>query len=158
MGLWGSGKSTVGKRLAREIQATFIDLDDYIVKTEGKSIPEIFAENGEEYFRQLETTAIQQLSGKNIVVACGGGTMLRSENADFARKFGAIVYIDAKFETCYNRIKDDKNRPIAASRTKDQLYELFCQRKSIYESNSDYIVSANGRPDDIAVRIIKTLD
>lgn len=156
-GFMGCGKSTVGALLAKKLGMSFTDLDEYIVKKDGRAIPQIFAEDGEEYFRSLETAAVKEFSEKNAVIACGGGTMLRRENGIAAAEKGVVVYLDSDFEVCYDRIKDDKGRPIAASRTKEQLCDLFCERKPKYIENSSIVVPAYGTPEEVAERIIAAI-
>ena len=152
-GFMGCGKSTVGRILAKRLKCSFIDLDDYIEKQEGMSIPEIFGKKGEAYFRQLETDALRELSGIGGVVATGGGTLLSEENGSLAKEIGFVAFIDTEFYTCYNRIKDDPHRPIAASSTKEQLRERYDQRKPLYCAHSHIAVSGGYPPIVIAVKI-----
>lgn len=156
-GFMGSGKTTIGKRLANELVCEFTDMDDYIESQEGKSIAQIFKDSGEEYFRNLETALIRSFENKTGVIATGGGALLRDENAGCAKEIGTVVYIDVRFNTCYMRIKDDKNRPIAASSTRDELYERYKQRKPIYEKNSDFSVDGNHGALSVAKNIIEIL-
>ena len=139
-GFMGSGKTTIGKRIAKELSCEFTDMDDYIVSIENKSIAEIFKDSGEEYFRNLETNVIKSFKNKTGVIATGGGALLRDENARYAKEIGTVVYLDVRFNTCYVRIKDDKNRPIAAASTRDELYKRFKQRRPIYIKNSDFSI------------------
>ena len=156
-GFMGCGKSTVGTLLAKNLGCQLLDTDELIVKREGMTIPEIFEKKGEPYFRSLETQIVSELSGGKAVVSCGGGTMLSDANAEAARRKGAVVYINTSFDSCYDRIKDDSNRPIAASRTKEQLRELYDTRAVIYKKNSDYTVSGEGSPMEIAAEIQNTV-
>ena len=152
-GFMGCGKSTVGVLLAKNLGCSLLDTDELIVKREGMTIPEIFEKKGEPYFRELEKQVVSELSGGKAVVSCGGGTMLSDENAKAAREKGTVVYIDTSFESCYERIKDDSNRPIAASRTKEQLLDLYNTRAVKYRSNSDCSVDGEGSPMEIAAAI-----
>ena len=140
-GFMGCGKSTVGKILARMLKTQCLDLDDYIEKKEGMTIPEIFEQKGEPYFRSAETQALKDLSSKLMVVATGGGALLSEENAAVAKAAGLVVFIDTPFEVCYERIKDDPHRPIAASSTKEQLSERFSQRRPLYLVHSNCVIS-----------------
>ena len=142
-GFMGCGKTTVGKLLAKRLKMRFVDMDKYIVKKEGKNISTIFEENGEEYFRQLETKAIAELSKISAVIATGGGAMLREQNAEIAEKNGKVVFLNVKFEVCYRRIKGDVRRPIAANSTKEELLALYQKRYPIYEANSSMTFDAN---------------
>ncbi|MGN0634222.1 MAG: shikimate kinase [Oscillospiraceae bacterium] len=153
-GFMGCGKSTVGKLLAKKLGKDFIDLDDYIEQREGMTIPEIFEQKGEPYFRQKECEYLADLPASAGVVATGGGTLLKKENGDLAKSLGTVVYIDAPFELCYNRIKDDRNRPIAFNSTREQLLERFEQRKPLYIENSEFSVNGSGTPMQIVNEII----
>ena len=149
----GCGKSTAGKIAAEKLNCGFIDMDEYIVQKLGKSIPVIFAEKGEKYFREAETEAIKELAEKKCVIACGGGAMLKSENAEIARCKGKIIFIDVDFEICYSRIKNGRNRPIVNSSTKDELEIIYESRVPVYSTNSDATICGEGTPDEVADRI-----
>lgn len=157
-GFMGSGKTTIGKRAARELGCEFTDMDDYIEAQEGKSIAEIFKDSGEEYFRNLETEVIKSFKNKTGVIATGGGAILRDENARCAKEIGTVVYLDVRFNTCYMRIKDDENRPIAAASTRDELYKRFRQRRPIYIKNSDFSVDGNHGALTVAKSIIEAIE
>lgn len=154
-GFMGCGKSTVGRLLAKKLGKEFIDLDDHIEQREGMSIPDIFAQKGEGYFRQKESEALADLPLSVGVVATGGGTLLKKENGDLAKSLGTVVYIDAPFELCYDRIKDDPHRPIAASSTREQLLDRYEQRKPLYIENSEFSVDGTGTPMMIVNEILK---
>ena len=124
-GFMGCGKSTVGELVARQLKLPLIDTDAYLVEQEGRSIPEIFAQDGEPYFRKIEAEAIRTLCGTQAVIACGGGAMLNPDSAAAARKEGVVVLLDESFDTCYRRIKGDTNRPIVQRSTKEELEQLF---------------------------------
>lgn len=157
-GFMGCGKSTVGRLLAKKLGCDFTDMDRYIEKLQGMPIPQIFAEKGEMYFRSAETDAIRELSAKSGVIACGGGAMLRKENADIANGAGTVVFIDIPFENCYVRISGDRNRPLVMNNTKEELNFIYDERAPIYRENSALTVSGEGSPDDIAERIISLLN
>ena len=153
-GFMGCGKSTVGKLLAKKLGKKYTDLDIYIVEQEGMKIPEIFEKYGEAYFRIAETKGLIELAEAGGVIATGGGALLSEENGETAKKAGLVIFIDTAFETCYQRIKDDKNRPIAYNSTKEQLKERFDFRRPLYLKNSHYAVSGKGSPLAIVQRII----
>lgn len=156
-GFMGCGKTTVGKLLADKMNSEFYDMDEYIVKREGLRIPEIFSEKGESYFRETETAVIRELEEKGGVIACGGGAMLKKENADIASADGIVVYIEAPFEVCYKRIAGDKNRPIVMSNTKEELEFIYGSRVPVYKKNSSVSVSGEGSAEEIAERIINLI-
>ena len=154
-GFMGCGKTTIGRLLAKKLGKEFIDLDDYIEQREGMTIPEIFAQKGEPYFRQKESEALSDLPPSAGVVATGGGTLLSEVNGELARSLGTVVFIDCPFEVCYGRIKDDPHRPIAASSTKEQLKERYEQRKPLYQAHSDFAADGSGTPMMIVTEILK---
>ena len=154
-GFMGCGKTTVGKILARILKVDFTDLDAYIEQTEGMTIPEIFQNMGESYFRMAETNALKDLAVDHNVIATGGGALLSEENAAIAKSEGLVAFIDTDFETCYDRIKDDPHRPIAASSTKEELKERFEQRRPLYKAHSNCIIAGDLAPAEIAEEIAK---
>lgn len=154
-GFMGCGKSTVGKILAKKMGVKFADLDKYIEDKEKMSIPEIFEKKGEEYFRKVETEALAEFKSLGGVVATGGGALLSEENGRVAKSSGMVVFIDTFFNTCYDRIKDDPNRPIAYNSTKEQLKERFDQRRPLYTAHSHYQISGGYPPVVIAAKIEK---
>lgn len=157
-GFMGCGKSTVGSLLAKKTGSGFCDTDELVVKNQGITIPEIFAQKGEPYFRQVEAETVKSLCGKNTVVACGGGAMLNSDTAKAVKKNGSIIfYLNVPFEECYQRIKGDTNRPIVMNNTKEQLEEIYNNRRDIYMKNSTVMVEAVGNPNKIAETIIDIL-
>ena len=156
-GFMGCGKTTVGKILAGKSGCGFLDMEEYIVEREKMKIPQIFAEKGERYFREAETAAIGELAGKGGIIACGGGAMLKKENADIAAGNGVIVYIDVPFEVCYRRISGDRNRPIVMNNTKEELEFIYDSRVPVYKENSTFTVSGDGTAEEIADRILSLL-
>ncbi len=156
-GFMGCGKSTVGKTLAAMLNMPFTDMDSYIVGKAGMTIPQIFAEKGEKYFRELESDAMRELGQSGGVIACGGGALLRPKNADIASEYGIAVYLSLPFEMCYRRISGDKNRPIAASSTKEELEAIYSERVPVYREHSAAEISAEGTPTEIAMRIADML-
>lgn len=150
----GCGKTTVGKALAARLGCEFADLDELIVQTEGRTIPEIFSQSGEEYFREVETRLICSFD-RPAVVALGGGAVMKKENTEAMSRLGVLIFIDTDFDACYSRICGDKNRPLAANSDKAELLQRYEARLPIYRSASDVTVSGIGSPEDIASEIIK---
>lgn len=156
-GFMGCGKSTVGKALADRLGCGFCDMDTYITEKENMEIPQIFAEKGEKYFRERETEAIRELAETGGVVACGGGAMLKKENAEIAAEKGNAVYIEAPFDLCYSRIEGDVNRPIVMDNTREELEHIYESRVPIYRENSGITVSGDGTVKEIADRIAREI-
>lgn len=156
-GFMGCGKTTSGKLAAKKLGCAFCDTDDMIVEREKMSIPDIFAKKGEPYFRQVEAEVVKSVCGKAAVAACGGGAMLNPDTAKAAAEAGAVVFLDADFETCYERICGDSNRPIAASSTKEELRERFNNRRGLYISHSTVQVDCSGSPMETAEKIVEAV-
>ena len=148
-GFMGCGKTTVGMLLARKNGRIFADMDDYIEDYEHRTIAEIFASDGEAHFRALEREAVVRLSGTGYVVATGGGAMVDPVNAEAARQGGTVVFLDTPFELCYERIKGDKRRPLAASASREELRARYEARRSAYVAAADHIVDGSGSPIEI---------
>lgn len=153
-GFMGCGKTTVGKILAKKLGKKLVDLDWYIEDKEQMKIPEIFEKKGEPYFRQRESQALAELKSEGAIVATGGGALLSEGNGSIAMNSGLVIYIDTPFKDCYNRIKGDKNRPIAYNSTMEQLKDRYYQRRPLYIKNSHFAVNGTGSPNAIAQRII----
>ena len=113
VGLMGAGKSTIGKRLAESMGKKFIDSDHEIERRTGVSIPTIFDIEGEEGFRTRETAVIDELTQqRGIVLATGGGAILRPENRSFLSARGLVIYLNASVDQLHRRTRMDRNRPL----------------------------------------------
>ena len=155
-GFMGCGKSRIGRELASLLGMDFADLDEYIVSREGMSIPDIFEKHGEGYFRSLEAKYIAEMPD-NSVVALGGGAIINDNTAAVAHSAGRVVFLDVDFDTCYARIKDDPNRPLAHNNPKEKVRELFDTRRPVYAGRSDITIKATGTPAAIANAIKEML-
>ena len=153
-GFMGCGKTTVGRAAARLAGVSFIDLDKVIAAQAGKTIPEIFAEDGEACFRDLEASLLAEeaASARPSIVATGGGALVSPSNAALCRKHGSVVFLDVPFEVCYSRIHRDPNRPVAAARSREELSELFEQRRGHYLAGSS-LTLPDGPLDELAERV-----
>ena len=121
-GMMGSGKSTVGRRLAQRLSLPFHDLDNLIQKKTGMTIPEIFKKNGEESFRKIERDLIIQFSQTvKGIIALGGGTLQNQQIIDHIKLNGWLVFLDCNPDTLYNRLKESTNRPMIASLSEEDL-------------------------------------
>ena len=165
-GYMGSGKSTVGKRLAEKLGMSFIDTDEEIVRREGRSINEIFSDVGEEGFRKIETEVLSSLAKENAtntegtVFATGGGIVTRKENMSLLKELGKVFYLKADEETTFNRVKDDSSRPLLSSESLEELRlkirNMLRERKGYYELTADIIINTSGRTvEDIVEEIAK---
>ncbi len=147
-GFMGSGKSTVGGLLSKKTGMPFVDLDSYIEKKENKTVSQIFADNGEEYFRRLEREASKELSDRNgIVIATGGGTLTYQVNVDVFKKNGKIILLDLPVEVIAERLKNDDTRPLLNCPDKYKtMKELYDKRLPVYRSAADIAVDASLSP------------
>ena len=155
-GFMGSGKTTVGKVLADFLGCPFLDLDDLIVKKAGKSIPEIFAQDGEPAFRELEARLLRQTVEKyaesTVVLALGGGAILAPASAALLRDKTVCIYLRATLDTLLARLEGETaGRPLAD----DALAARLSAREPLYEETAHVIIDTDGlSPDEVADEII----
>jgi len=141
VGLMGSGKSSIGRRLAFRLQLPLVDLDDEIVNKAGCSIPELFAEHGEAGFRDLESRMLAEVIGKPAVLATGGGIVMRDANCELLKQHPPVIWLKASPEFLAHRIEGDANRPlIADGDTLNKLQELARIRYPRYEACADFVL------------------
>ncbi|MCD8355788.1 MAG: hypothetical protein LUE11_04370 [Clostridia bacterium] len=141
-GFMGSGKTTIGRKLARALQYEFIDMDDYLEAREGKKISDIFAEMGEQAFRDIETACTYEVADKTgYVIALGGGAVLREENMEQYRKNGLIIHLNTPFYRIVQNLSRDTSRPLLQGDKEKQTRLLYNQRKRIYLDCADRSVS-----------------
>jgi len=147
VGLMGAGKTTVGRALAKKLNKLFIDSDHEIEARTGVSIPLIFEIEGEESFRQRETEVIRDLSGRRgIVLATGGGAVMRPENREYLKSRGTVIYLRASIHNILQRTSRDKNRPLLQTADpRRRLEELSRQREPYYRDVADIVIDT-GRP------------
>ena len=147
IGFMGAGKSTIAKELKRQLEMNYVEMDQLIVDKQGMSISEIFAVYGEVYFRNLEcNTLIELQKSKQTIVSCGGGVVMREENADHMKKNGRVVLLTAKPETIYERVKDSDERPILnGNMNVEYISGLMEKRKERYEAVADVTVATDGK-------------
>lgn len=155
IGFMGAGKSTVGRALAKVSDMPLVDLDALIVQQQGRTIPAIFAEQGEDVFRKFETEALRSLSDADpIVLATGGGIVGCPENWKLMRCLGRVIYLRASWETLRGRLAGSSGRPLASSdRSEADIANLLQQRIPLYEQ-ADLIIDTDGREVDDVVREI----
>ena len=148
IGFMGSGKTTVGKALAKLMDMKFVDIDKVIEAHEKKSIADIFKEKGQNYFRDLEREIILQESAKNnCVIATGGGSILDNENVKRLKETSYIVYLNPNLDCLYLRLKNSNTRPILneAEDRKKIIEDLLERREFLYRISADYIVDINAK-------------
>lgn len=151
IGMPGSGKSLIGKLLAQRLSRTFVDADASIVELAGKSIPEIFAEDGEEVFRSWETKALRELSKQSgLVIATGGGCVTRNENYPLLHQNSTIVWIQRDIAAL-----PTDGRPLSQAGKMEAMYEI---RKPLYTQFCDLTVSNDTAPEIVVERILKLMN
>lgn len=136
----GCGKTTVGKRLASLLGASFVDMDAYIEAVQGMTVAAIFEKQGEKGFRQLETKAAGELSAHDgLVIATGGGTVLNSENTRLLKQNGVVVFLDVPLDVIAQRLANDTTRPLLNSADKQaRMARLFALRAPAYRAAADF--------------------
>ena len=147
IGPMGSGKTTVGKQLAKRTRMQFVDSDHMIEERCGVSISTIFDIEGEDGFRKRETKMLQELCDKtDIVLATGGGAIASEENRILLRKSGFVVYLQTSIETQLARTQKTRNRPLLENvDAQKKLTELMDERGKLYEQEADLIVKSGDR-------------
>lgn len=146
VGLPGSGKSTVGRQIARRLALPFTDSDHVIEQRIGCSIRTFFEREGEAAFRDIEESVIAELCAKDGVMATGGGAVLRPANRQRLREGAQVVYLRAAPEDLFRRVKHDKKRPLLqVADPLAQLRSLFVERDPLYCETAHFVVET-GRP------------
>ena len=140
IGFMGSGKTTVGKALARALEMKFVDIDKEIVKLEKRSVTEIFEQDGEQYFRELERKIIDKESkDNNIVISTGGGVIIDNANIKKLKESSFVVYLNCDIDCIYDRVKNKKHRPLLnVDEPYKKLVELYNKREILYKISCDY--------------------
>ena len=149
IGFMGSGKSTVGKRLARRLDRDFIETDRLIEKRATMPISGIFNDRGETGFRDLEEEIVKEVaaSQQNAVISCGGGVVLRQANVDRLKETANIVYLEAETAVLQDRLAASRKRPLLNSPDRDQIIEeLHEARRPLYEAAAEITVKTGKRP------------
>jgi len=158
IGFMGSGKTTVGIRLSYYMRRTFLDTDKLIEKEQGREISRIFAQEGEAYFRELETEMLEKLGKTETgrIIATGGGTPVKKENRPLLKKLGKVVYLKLEPETVYERVKEDTKRPLLqCGDPLGRIRELMAARREAYEEAADIVIRVDDKDYDTIVKEIE---
>ena len=159
VGLSGSGKSTIGAALSKQLNFSFIDIDERIEKSEGLSINEIFAQQGEGRFRELERNTVLELDlSRPSVLALGGGAWMQDEIRDFLAPIASIIYLEANVASLLQRLENNNSRPLLDDliMRKEVLEQQLETRKGVY-SEADITVNANAAVSEVTQEIIQKL-
>lgn len=161
IGFMGSGKSSIGKRLANRLGREFLDSDELTSSRAGKTISEIFQTEGEEHFRKLETEELRRLTGSSgIVLATGGGSILREMNRALLRTIGTVLWLHADPEILFERATRNRRRPLLeVENPRGTFRTLLESRLSLYEQTASLTIDASGLSHEQTVeRIIRALE
>lgn len=140
IGMPGSGKSSLGKRVAGQLRIPYVDMDQRISALVGCTIPELFERYGEEAFRHAETNTLVQLTYEQpSLISTGGGTVMREENRAIMRNFGVIILIDRPLEDIMSDIKLDR-RPLLAQKGLSEVERLYHERIDTYRAAADIVL------------------
>lgn len=144
VGFMGAGKTSVSRRLARLCGIASIDMDSYIERREGRRIRDIFAEDGEGRFRDLETQVLREMTqGDPALVSCGGGVVLRPENRAILREGGFVVFLKVQADEAKSRISDPSTRPLLGD--VEAARKTNAERLPLYEEVADATVDTSGK-------------
>lgn len=154
IGLMGAGKTSVGRRLAKRLQLPFVDADHEIEQAAGKTIPEIFEEHGEQYFRDGERRVIDRLlQDGSLVLATGGGAYMNAETRDAIARSGIALWLKADFDLLMKRVRKRSNRPLLKTANPEGVMRrLIDERYPIY-ALSDVLVESRDAPHDQIVTL-----
>jgi shikimate kinase len=159
VGPMGAGKSTIGRVLAAELHLSFRDSDKVIEDRTGADIPWIFDMEGEEGFRERESAVLNELSkGQDVVIATGGGIILRPQNREVMKASGYVCYLTASIEQLVERTARDKKRPLLqVENPRQKIIDLVALRDPFYREASDFVINTDRRSPKLVAQEIATL-
>ena len=159
IGYRGAGKSAVGRRLAARLGRTLVSTDAEVVKRADRTIPEIVAKEGWEYFRDLESDICRELADRDqLVIDTGGGAILRPQNVEALKKNGTVFWLEASVEIITKRIGRDTQRP-SLTGTKsfvDEIQDVLRERTPKYQAAADHVIRTEDQPIDQLVETLLT--
>ena len=164
IGMSGSGKTAVGHFLSKKLNMKLIDTDDIIMLNSKKTIPYIFSEYGEKYFRGLEGNVIKNLSSKTgLIISTGGGVVLNKKNIHLLKKKGILFFLEASIETLAKNVElsSQTHRPLLENsrNLEDRIRNIYKKREKLYVSSADYIVDVDNKSvEEIGKEIIYILN
>lgn len=156
IGMMGCGKSTVGRLLSKELGFTFVDTDQYIEEALGRSIPDIFAREGEAFFRDWELGAAEELARrKSQVIACGGGLPTRADSIASLKESGTVIFLRRDPGEIYDNVSMG-GRPLG-QQGREAFLERYAGREPIYLEWADHVVDVQATPAETVQRILEVL-
>lgn len=157
-GFMSSGKTTIGKRLAKALNYAFVDTDQLLIEQTGMTIPQMFEKGGESYFRDREyETVCSAVKMHRTVISTGGGTMTFERNAVMLSENTIVVYIHRDFDRCYEAISRKPDRPLMKNRTREEVEAIYNSRISAYQKYAHITVDNNGRPDETVKALMEKI-
>lgn len=159
VGPMGAGKSTIGRVLAAELHLSFRDSDKVIEDRTGADIPWIFDMEGEEGFRDRESAVLAELSqGVDVVIATGGGIILREQNREIMQVSGYVCYLTASIEQLVERTSRDKKRPLLqVENPRQKIIDLVALRDPLYRAAADFVINTDRRSPKLVAQEIANL-
>jgi len=156
VGFMGSGKTVVGKLVAERLGMHFMDMDDEVERREGRKISEVFAQDGESYFRRLERVLTQELASQtDWVIATGGGIVLDPRNLDDFRKTSVIIGFGIHVDTVLQRVGHQTHRPLLEGGDKHKrVQKLLAQREPLYRAAGEYIDTNDRTIDEVVNKVV----
>jgi len=156
IGFMASGKTSVGRRVAKRLGFRFLDMDHFIEQEQGRPITEIFATEGEPYFRALETGLLRRLAQHgNTVISCGGGVVTTPGNLELLKQIGVVVFLNANPEDIIRRLENDTRRPkVQGGDLRERVTTLLAQRLPLYLQADLTIQTLGKTPNQVAGEVI----
>ena len=144
IGMMGSGKTTLTKKLSELMKKSYVDLDDLIELEENMSISEIFSNYGEDYFRKIENIALRSI-GNSEIIACGGGTIINKNNRKFLNENGFTIYLKTSLPLLAKRLNGLNRRPLLKNKDLQKTLDgIYHKRRKLYEDTADLIIETDG--------------
>jgi shikimate kinase len=160
VGFMGCGKTSVGKQLSKRLEVPPYDVDTTVESQRGQTIKEIFRNEGEEAFRNYESLAIRQLPLEHAVVMTGGGAVVREENLTYMKSKGTVIYLKTSFPVLWNRLmreEERKKRPLLLTNTKENILQLYNERRNHYEKSDITILTDDLTTEEVCEQILNEL-
>lgn len=160
IGFMGVGKTSTSRQLSKKLDVKEVDTDAMVVEQEKKSIADIFAQEGEPYFREVETGTLDILAKESpCIVSCGGGMAMREENVQKMKAIGKVIFLTATPETIYSHVKNSTDRPLLnGNMNVPYIKELMDARAPKYQAAADILIETDGcNPSQVADKIIAAL-
>ena len=159
VGFMGSGKTTIGKRVANKLSVKFLDMDAEIEKREGMKVSDIFAKEGEMHFRHLERALTEELAAKSsLVIATGGGVVLDPRNIEDFQKTGVVMGLGVHLDSVMARVGHHTHRPLLEGGTeatkRERIEKLLAEREPIYRAAGEYIDTNSYTIDEVVDKVI----